>query len=172
MDIHKSYFLSGVLLIDCPTFEQHQIFERVIQTITETTHHFFCPEQDAMNVCLSSDEHLPLSPQYNFCFCSPLLKKNFKKNSSPLIIHYAGHFLQKPWNLNKNIVRRSYQWHINRPIFYFSLLYWRYSDPISKSDYSTLSIISSLKSIQKALLQSVEHFFVRFFKKLKNKFLK
>lgn len=165
MSPEKRYFNSGVLLIDCPTFEQHQVFERVIQTITKTTCHFSCPEQDAMNVCLASDEHFPLSPRYNFCFCTPLAKPCLKMNPSPLIIHFSW---TKPWLLHKKIVQWCHRIHLARFTFDFVLLYWQYADKISLTEYSSTDKIFSLKFVYKRLFQPVERFFA---KGIRNKLL-
>ncbi|MDR2628414.1 MAG: glycosyltransferase family 8 protein [Puniceicoccales bacterium] len=149
------YYNSGVLLIDSKKFEESQIFERVIGQIKETKIFFPCPEQDAMNICLRNDEHLALSPKYNFMPFTPSSKKCFRKIKNPTIMHYA---YIKPWKMNRTTVKLFHFLGFCRYSTSMLLKFWHYADRLGDISPSNKNPLSTLKFFYKRLFQPTERF--------------
>ncbi|MDR2737353.1 MAG: hypothetical protein LBB18_00210 [Puniceicoccales bacterium] len=150
------YYNSGVLLIDCQRFEKSKIFERVINVVQRVQFFLKFPEQDAMNMCLKNDEHMPLSPKYNFIPCAPLAKLCLKKIRKPVIIQYASF---KPWIFNRSLMRACN----SLGLFKFStsifLKFWECADEVEFPVNAEKNICGTLNFFYKELLQPIERFF-------------
>lgn len=140
--LSNKYFSSGMLLIDCKKFEQSKIFERVIKCIQTSNVVFSCPEQDAMNVCLSNDEHCPLSPKYNFCPFTPLAHKCLKIIQHPVIIHYSG---MKPHSCNRKLISVLTKCHMFSYETNMFLKFWKYADKIDVRGYQNIGCNDTLR---------------------------
>ncbi|MDR1890705.1 MAG: glycosyltransferase family 8 protein [Puniceicoccales bacterium] len=140
----RHYYNSGVLLIDCKQWQKSKIFERVIEFVKNTDLQLSYPEQDAMNLCLPDDEHLSLSPKYNFMPFFMLSKRCLRIIKKPVVIHYAA---IKPWelSLNKTLIKILYSLGICRYMLGMFLRFWQYSDKIDGKKFSSWSIIPTIK---------------------------
>jgi lipopolysaccharide biosynthesis glycosyltransferase len=154
--VEEGYFNSGILLIDCKKFEASNILERVISCARNTKIAFLCPEQDAMNVCLDQDEHMPLSPRYGFIPYAPLAKACLKKIGKPLITHYA---LFKPWSGNRPIIRAFHAVGLFRYSTAPLVKFWKYADGVGFVLPQKKSGVLTLRFFFKRVFQPVEQFF-------------
>ncbi|MDR1233112.1 MAG: glycosyltransferase family 8 protein [Puniceicoccales bacterium] len=151
------YYNSGVLLIDSKKFEESKIFERVIEQVKQTKIFFPCPEQDAMNICLRNDEHLPLHPKYNFIPFASLSKKCFAAiGKNVVFIEYA---CVKPWEMNRTMVKLFHCLGLCRYSTFMLLKFWHYADQLGDVNPSNKNPLSTLKFFYKRLLQPMERFF-------------
>jgi lipopolysaccharide biosynthesis glycosyltransferase len=158
----RVYMCSGVLLIDGKRFEEAKIFERVLEFIKTSHGPLSCPEQDAMNICLGSDEYLPLSPKFNFTPFAPLAKHRLKDIKKPVIIHYSW---GKPWIFNRKVVHAMCGLGLCRYSFGFIKKYWEYADRIPGGMLSSERKIPTYYFVYKRLFGAVEHFVA---KKIRN----
>lgn len=153
--LSNKYFLSGMLLIDCKRFEESRIFERVIECIQTSNVVFSCPEQDAMNVCLSNDEHCPLSPKYNFCPFTPLAEKCLKTIQRAVIFHYSG---MKPHSCNRKLISVLTKCHMFSYETNIFLKFWKYADRIDVGGYQHIRCNDTLRFLWKRIFQPIERF--------------
>ncbi|MDR1890706.1 MAG: glycosyltransferase family 8 protein [Puniceicoccales bacterium] len=145
------YYNSGVLLIDPKKFEESKIFERVIEQVKKTKIFLPCPEQDAMNICLRNDEHLALSPKYNFIPFAALSKKCFAAIGQNLVlIEYA---CVKPWEMNRTTVKVFHCLGICRYSTFMLLKFWQYADQLGDVDLCSKNPFPTLKFFYKRLFQ-------------------
>ncbi|MDR0595378.1 MAG: glycosyltransferase family 8 protein [Puniceicoccales bacterium] len=158
----RTYMLSGVLLIDCKRFEEAKIFEKVLQFISGCKKLLPCPEQDAMNICLSPDEHLSLGPKFNFTPFAPLACRCLKNIKRPVIVHYSCY---KPWNFNKKLVHTLCKLRLLRHSFRFIKEYWSYSDRVDEHTFSSSSTKQTWRFVYKRLFGGIEYFVA---KKIRN----
>lgn len=105
--VSHGYFNSGVMLMQLPTWRQHNITPRLEQHAVhrrEDPAFWHYPDQDSLNVVLH-DDRLPLPPEWNLYACtrwfqprelSPARQAALAK---PGILHFTG--LEKPWLLEK-----------------------------------------------------------------------
>ncbi|MDR2776509.1 MAG: glycosyltransferase family 8 protein [Puniceicoccales bacterium] len=154
----KHYYNSGILLIDTKQFEKSQIFERVIEFVKNTDLRLLSPEQDAMNLCLADDEHMTLSPKYNFIPFASFSKECLKKVKNPTIMHYAG---KKPWEMNKKVIRFAALCGMKKYHMAMMLKYWEYADYVDKKKFSNRNIFHTLKFLYKCFFQPIEQFISR-----------
>ncbi|MDR1401742.1 MAG: glycosyltransferase family 8 protein [Puniceicoccales bacterium] len=154
------YYNSGVLLIDTHKFESDKIFERVTGFLKNTSIYLSCPEQDAMNLCLADNEHMALSPAYNFMPFAPLAKGYRQNGGKVAIIHHAS---TKPWHMNKTVIKLFHLCGICRYSTEMFLQYWEYSDCVDKKKFSSGNIFPALKFFYKCLFQPIERHVVRKF---------
>ncbi|MDR1457313.1 MAG: glycosyltransferase family 8 protein [Puniceicoccales bacterium] len=151
------YYNSGVLLIDSKKFEESQIFERVIGQVKQTKIFLPCPEQDAMNICLRNDEHLPLHPKYNFIPFASLSKKCFFSiGKNVVLIEYA---CVKPWEMNRPTVKLFHCLGLCRYSTFMLLKFWYYADQLGDVDPSNKNPFPTLKFFYKRLFQPMGRFF-------------
>ncbi|MDR1233113.1 MAG: glycosyltransferase family 8 protein [Puniceicoccales bacterium] len=165
---NKHYYNSGVLLIDTHKFEDNKIFERVIGFVKNTDLQLSCPEQDAMNLCLADDEHMTLSPKYNFIPFAFSSAECLKKIKEPIIMHYAG---RKPWEMNKKVIGLAALCSMKKYHMSMMLKYWEYADYVDKKKFSNGNIFHTLKFLYKCLFQPIEQFISRKCCLAKNLFL-
>ncbi|MDR1457311.1 MAG: glycosyltransferase family 8 protein [Puniceicoccales bacterium] len=155
---NRHYYNSGVLLVDSKQFEKSQVFERVIEFVKNTNLRLLSPEQDAMNLCLADDEHMALSPKYNFIPFASFSEACLKKVKSPRIIHYAG---RKPWEMNKKVIRFAASCGMGKYHMSMMLKYWEYADYVDEKKFSSGNIFHTLKFLYKCLFQPIERFISR-----------
>ncbi|MDR1433277.1 MAG: glycosyltransferase family 8 protein [Puniceicoccales bacterium] len=148
----KRYYNSGVLLINCQEFERAKVFERAIGQVKNTSVPLLCPEQDAMNVCLENNEHMPLSPRYNFIPFTPLYYEVLKK-INPLIIHYAS---TKPWQINRRLIKLLHFCGMFRSSSKILLKFWEYADAAAFKGMQSSSVDVTLKFLYKRAFQPIE----------------
>ncbi|MDR1433278.1 MAG: glycosyltransferase family 8 protein [Puniceicoccales bacterium] len=165
----KFYYNSGVLLIDCEQFEKSKIFERVIAYVKGTEIFLSCPEQDAMNACLGQDEHMPLSPRYNFIPFASLAKKCLGKIKEPLLIEYA---CVKPWQMNRATVEFFHSLGICRYATTMLLNFWKAADAMGAEKFGSKNISPTLKFFCKSIFQPVEKFAKKCYESAKSSFAK
>ncbi|MDR1595787.1 MAG: glycosyltransferase family 8 protein [Puniceicoccales bacterium] len=151
----KFYYNSGVLLIDCEKFKESKIFERVIEYVGNTKIFLSCPEQDAMNACLEQDEHLPLSPKYNFIPFATLARECLKKIGKPILIEYA---CVKPWQMDRGTVKFFHSLKMFPYATTMLMEFWAYADTIDSGGFDGKNIFSTLKFFLKCATQPVEIF--------------
>ncbi|MDR1528147.1 MAG: glycosyltransferase family 8 protein [Puniceicoccales bacterium] len=144
LPVGRRYYNMGVLFFDCGKFQESKIFERVVEFVKSTRIPLALPEQDAMNVCLQNEEHLALSPKYNFMPFLMLSKRCFRTIKTPVIIHYAA---VKVWqlNLNKILIKILYLFGVCRYTLGVILCFWQYSDRVDGKKFSSRSIIPTIK---------------------------
>ncbi|MDR3144066.1 MAG: glycosyltransferase family 8 protein [Puniceicoccales bacterium] len=147
------YYSSGVLLIDCCKFEKSDIFGRVIDLISRTKIRLHCPEQDAMNMCLRSDEHRALSPKYNFMPYAPLAKSCLKKIRNPTLVHLS---CFKPWHLNGRLVKAFHSLGFFKYSAGFSVKFWQYAGEIGVKACADGNVWATLKFFHKRTFQPLE----------------
>ncbi|MDR1401741.1 MAG: glycosyltransferase family 8 protein [Puniceicoccales bacterium] len=148
------YYNSGVFLMDPKKFEESQIFERVINQIKKTKIFLHYPEQDAMNMCLRNDEHLPLHPKYNFMPFALLAKKCFHDiGRKVVLIEYA---CVKPWEMNRTTVKIFHKLGLCRYSTFMLQKFWYYADKLGDVTLSNKNPLSALKFFYKRLLQPLE----------------
>jgi lipopolysaccharide biosynthesis glycosyltransferase len=155
---NKHYYNSGVLLIDSKQFEKSQVFKRVIEFVKNTSLRLLSPEQDAMNLCLADDEHMALSPKYNFIPFASLSEECLRKVKSPTIMHYAG---RKPWEMNKKVIGFAALCGMKKYHMSMMLKYWEYADYVDKKKFSNGNIFHTLKFFYKCFFQPIEKFISR-----------
>ncbi|MDR1890704.1 MAG: glycosyltransferase family 8 protein [Puniceicoccales bacterium] len=155
---NKHYYNTGVLLIDTRKFEDNKIFERVIEFVKNTDLQLSCPEQDAMSLCLADNEHVSLSPKYNFIPLTLLSEECFKKVKKLTIIHYAG---VKPWQTNKKVVKFAKLCGLRKYHTSMLLKYWEYADYVDRKKFSNGNIFHALKFLYKCIFQPIEQFISR-----------
>ncbi|MDR0679698.1 MAG: glycosyltransferase family 8 protein [Puniceicoccales bacterium] len=160
--LERLYMNSGVLLIDCKRFEEAKIFERVLQFVSGCKKLLPCPEQDAMNICLSPDEHFPLDPKFNFTPFAPLARRCLKNMKRPVIVHYSCY---KPWIFNKKLVHTLYKLQLLRHSFRFVKEYWIYSDWVDERAFSSSNTKQTWRFVYKRLFGEIEYFVA---KKIRN----
>lgn len=164
--INRNYMSSGVLLLDFKKFAADCVFERVLNFVSVHKGPLPCPEQDAMNICLSPDEHLPISPKFNFTPFANLAKQCLKKVKKPIVIHYS---CGKPWVFNKKLVNLLYKIGLFRYELGFIKKYWEYSDQIDEDAFSSKDVRLTLRFLYKRLFGKVEYFMA---KRIRNKIIK
>ncbi|MDR0693071.1 MAG: glycosyltransferase family 8 protein [Puniceicoccales bacterium] len=144
LPLGKRYYNTGVLFFDCGQYQKSKIFERVVEFVKSTRISLPCPEQDAMNICLRNDEHLPLHPKYNFMPFYALSKRCLRVIKNPVVIHYAA---VKVWqlNLNKILIKILYLFGLCRYSLGMILCFWRYSDRVDGEKFSSRSVIPTIK---------------------------
>jgi lipopolysaccharide biosynthesis glycosyltransferase len=155
MAADDAYYSSGTLLIDCRRFEESRIFERVIDYLEHTRVSLPCPEQDAMNLCLRSDEHWPLSPKYGFTPCAPLAEACLKKIRRPVVIHYS---CFKPWAANRTTVEVIHCLGLFRRRTALFLKFWEYADGVGFPSNGGGSVLGTLRIFWKLAFQPIERF--------------
>ncbi|MDR1433276.1 MAG: hypothetical protein LBI61_02990 [Puniceicoccales bacterium] len=155
MPAENHYYNSGVLLIDCSKFEESRIFERVIECVRCTKIFLPCTEQDAMNICLKNDEHMPLSPRYNFCPSAPLARKTFRRNRNVVIVHYS---MCKPWLTNERILAALYSIGMFRYSTSFLLKFWQYANEFGFKRTHGKSVSYTFLFLYKRIFQPIERF--------------
>ncbi|MDR0742689.1 MAG: glycosyltransferase family 8 protein [Puniceicoccales bacterium] len=160
------YYNSGVLLIDSKKFEESQIFERVIEQVKQTKIFFPCPEQDAMNICLRNDEHLPLHPKYNFIPFASLSKKCFASiEKNVVLIEYA---CVKPWEMNRTTVKLFHCLGLCRYSTSMLLKFWHYADQLGDMNPGNKNPFPTLKFFYKRLFQPMGRFFSKIIANTRN----
>ncbi|MDR2721197.1 MAG: hypothetical protein LBB15_02825, partial [Puniceicoccales bacterium] len=158
----RIYMCSGVLLIDCKCFEEMKIFERILEFVKMRKDPLPCPEQDAMNICLAADEHLPLNPRFNFTPFAPLAKRRLREIKKPIIVHFSW---GKPWCLNRKIVNYAYKFGLFRYSFGFIKKYWEYADKAGCRTLTSERKIPTYYFMYKCTFGKIEHFVA---KKIRN----
>ncbi|MDR2603035.1 MAG: glycosyltransferase family 8 protein [Puniceicoccales bacterium] len=161
----RRYYNTGVLFFDCGKYQKSKIFERVVEFVKSTSISLMFPEQDAMNICLQNDEHLALSPKYNFMPFHTLSKRCLQVIKKPIVIHYAA---VKVWklNLNKILIRILYIFGMCKYSLGMILCFWQYSDRVDGEKFSSRSIIPTIKFLHVLFLMEF------YPKKLKKKWVK
>ncbi|MDR3273991.1 MAG: glycosyltransferase family 8 protein [Puniceicoccales bacterium] len=154
----RVYMNSGVLLIDIKRFEREKIFERVLEFVSGRSEPLPCPEQDAMNLCLSPDEYVPLDPKFNFTPFAPRARRCLRKMRKPVIIHYS---CNKPWSFNKNLVNKLYEFWLFRYGLWFIKEYWMYSDQIDGHAFSSNSTKQTWNFLYKQVFGKFEYFIAK-----------
>ncbi|MDR1413846.1 MAG: glycosyltransferase family 8 protein [Puniceicoccales bacterium] len=153
------YYNSGVLLMDPKKFEESQIFERVIEQVKKTKIFLHYPEQDAMNMCLRNDEHLPLHPKYNFMPFFLLAKKCFRDiGGKVVLLEYA---CVKPWEMNRTTVKIFHKLGLCRYSTSMLLKFWHYADKFEDLNLSNKNPFPTLKFFYKRLLQPLERLLLK-----------
>ncbi|MDR2776508.1 MAG: glycosyltransferase family 8 protein [Puniceicoccales bacterium] len=161
-----TYMSSGVLLIDLKKFENMCVFERVLKFVEHCEISLACPEQDAMNICLDENEHLPINPRFNFTPFAPQAKRCFKKFGPPLIIHFS---CGKPWIFNKKFINILNRLHLFNYEVGFIKKYWKYSDGVDKHTFSSRDMGPTVLFFYKRVFGKLEYFVA---KKIRNKIIR
>ncbi|MDR1233111.1 MAG: glycosyltransferase family 8 protein [Puniceicoccales bacterium] len=164
--LERTYMSSGVLLIDLEKFENKRVFERVLEFVEHCEISLACPEQDAMNICLDENEHLPINPRFNFTPFAPQAKRCFKKFGPPLIIHFS---CGKPWTFNKKFIHTLDRLHLFNYEVGFIKKYWKYSDEIDGHAFSSRDVRPTILFFYKRVFGKLEYFVA---KKIRNKIIR
>jgi lipopolysaccharide biosynthesis glycosyltransferase len=149
---------SGILLMDCKRFEETRVFERILEFVGTRKEPLPCPEQDAMDICLAADEHVPLDPKFNFTLFAPLAKKRLREIKKPLIIHYSW---WKPWCFNRKIVNYAYKLGLFRYSFGLTRKYWEYADRVDGYAFSTSQKKTTFYFMYRCIFGKIEHFIAK-----------
>ena len=106
IDIHKSYFNSGVLLINLKYWHKHQIMDRCMKCIETKADILFYHDQDTLNIVLQDEvKFLPLKYNIQYGFIMKYLYNKLEDHvkseimsmvHNPTIIHFSGP--SKPWH--------------------------------------------------------------------------
>lgn len=97
---HKTYFNSGMLIMDLNYFRENNITELLFNSLNANQDKIICPDQDILNIIFANN-YKKLDYQYNvLTSLQRLLKDNndddIKAFENIKIYHFAGE--QKPWN--------------------------------------------------------------------------
>lgn len=97
---HKTYFNSGVLVLDLSYFRKNNITELLFNKLKENIDNVICPDQDIFNIIFINN-YKQLEYKYNVLTrLKQLLKDNHDEDLKDFdnikIYHFAGE--QKPWN--------------------------------------------------------------------------
>jgi lipopolysaccharide biosynthesis glycosyltransferase len=99
----RSYFNSGVLLLDLDAWREHGVVDRTLET-ARTHPHFAWPDQDVLNMVLLG-HRLPLHPRWNAMpavfelpmrFLPYTMEEVKAAAADPAIVHFVGPY--KPWH--------------------------------------------------------------------------
>ncbi|MDR0742690.1 MAG: glycosyltransferase family 8 protein [Puniceicoccales bacterium] len=164
--LERTYMSSGVLLIDLEKFENKRVLERVLRFVEHCEISLAYPEQDAMNICLDENEHLPINPRFNFTPFAPQAKRCFKNFDSPLIIHFS---CGKPWTFNKKFINILDRLHLFNYEVGFIKKYWKYSDKIDEHAFSSNDMGLTTLFFYKRVFGKLEYFVA---KKIRNKIIR
>ena len=97
---HKTYFNSGMLIMDLNYFRENNITELLFNSLNANQDKIICPDQDILNI-IFANKYKKLDYKYNvLTSLQQLLKNNndddIKAFENIKIYHFAGE--QKPWN--------------------------------------------------------------------------
>ncbi|WP_455614048.1 glycosyltransferase [Bacteroides congonensis] len=102
-DKFKSYFNSGMLLINLRYWREHRVVERCLECVNTMADKLLFHDQDTLNLVLQDEKKfLPLTYNFQtgFLYSATILDKAVEKEvcntiSNPCILHYTGP--GKPW---------------------------------------------------------------------------
>ena len=146
--LDKTYFNSGVLLMNTKMMRVHRFAEACIR-ILEQNQNLAFPDQDAVCRVLGEDRYVRCDTKFN-CMLPLHVKKEFR-DFQPTLMHY----LQKPWVL--------YPWLIQCFGAYgrFAQLYWKAvrRTPFADEAEQYVSFQKTARVVWKFLFQPMETFF-------------
>lgn len=135
---NKTYFNSGVMLINLKYWREHDIQERCFTCIEKQAECLRYHDQDTLNVVLQDEvKILPLTYNLQGTFLLTVFKEHYKSgvitledivrtSENPLIIHYIGG--DKPWN------KRSIQPFKSYFRYYKQKSLWKFNDLTKQKD--------------------------------------
>lgn len=83
----KTYFNSGVMLINCKTWRDEQVFKQIKTYTHMNKKHIKCADQDVLNV-ICDLRKLDLPPEYNYC--EAYRRSDYEIMKNPKIVHFVG----------------------------------------------------------------------------------
>ena len=156
MPKEKPYFNSGLLLVDLIKWRGNDLKRKTINYILKNLQKLKYPDQDALNYCLMN-KWVELDSSYNY-------QLNIKKNryhypsltekNEPIIIHFNGGLLNKPWLFESKVKFKSDYWKYRNKTMYRTI----FADDFTLKDnlkrflknfFKTLLRIPFLKSFLK-----------------------
>ena len=158
------YFNSGMMLINIQKWNEYDIFNKLIDILSNNMYNFKFPDQDALNLILTQ-KILYLPRKFNYFNGFYPWHKDSISNKEIILLHFTSS--PKPWDLGWEVSSMSNEYNRDLYKIYENQTPWKNFPPIYPKHYTRLRIYSRDLYNHGYYLKSIKYYILYLLTKLK-----